>query len=368
MAKRDYYDVLNVGKTAGEDEIKKAFRECAKKYHPDKNPGDQTCTEKFKEAGEAYEVLSDPEKRKVYDTYGHEGLSSTGFRPDFDPYERFGDIFENIFDDFFGGSPRGGRGSRGVDLRYDLTVNFNEAVFGGEKTVEIPRAENCPECGGTGAKKGTKAKVCSACGGRGSVVYSQGFFSVQKPCGRCGGTGEIIESHCDKCRGHGKVRKTRKIKVSIPAGVDNGSTLRIQSEGEAGDRGGKSGDLYIVIHVEDHPIFKREGVDIICEVPISFTEASLGAEIEVPCLEGTMKIKIPSGSPYGKTFRYRNRGVVDLQHGGRGDQVVRIIIEVPTGLTAKQKELLEEFAKISGVDTMPHRESFFKKMKNLFGK
>ena len=361
MAKKDYYEVLGVSRTATTEDIKKAFRESAKKYHPDKNQGDHATSDKFKEASEAYEALSDPEKRKIYDTYGHEGLSSSGFNTDFDPNERYGDIFENIFDGFFGGGSGRRKTRRGADLRYDLTVTFNEAVFGVEKSIELSRSENCPDCGGNGAKNGTKLKTCSACGGRGSVVYAQGFFSIQKPCGRCGGAGKIIEQECDKCRGHGKVRKLKKIKVNIPAGVDNGSTLRVGGEGEDG------GDLYIMLNVDPHQIFTRDGADIICEVPVNFPEAALGAEIEVPSLEGTMKIKIPPGTAYGKVFRYRNKGVVDLQKGGRGDQLVKIIVEIPSKLTEKQKELLKEFSELSDAASTPNRESFFKKMKNLFG-
>jgi len=371
MAKKDYYKILGVPRDASLEDIKRAFRQLAKKYHPDANPGDKECEEKFKEISVAYDVLSDPQKREIYDTYGEEGLSSSGFRYDtgFDPFERFSDIFEDIFadtfDGFFGRTRESRRGSRGRDLRYDLNITFNEAVNGVEKLIEIPKMEICEDCKGTGASKGTALKTCPKCGGKGNIVYSQGFFSISQTCNKCNGTGKIIESICNVCEGEGRVRRIKKIKVNIPAGVDDGSTLRLAKEGEPGERGGRSGDLYIVLHVEKHPIFERDGSDIICEVPISFTEAALGAEIEVPSLNGLIKMKIPPGTHSGKVFRLKNKGIIDLKTNIRGDQLVRVVIEVPTNLTPKQRELLIEFAKISG-ENHPVKESFFKKIKNLF--
>ena len=368
MAKKDYYETLGVQRNASTEDIKKAFRNLAKKHHPDANPHGDRDESKFKEISEAYDALSDDNKRQVYDQYGHEGLNRQGFQYDeaSNPFENFSDIFGDVFGDVFGGRASS-RGRRGQDLRFDLEVEFNEAVFGAEKNVEIPRLEACSTCGGTGARKGTTAKVCSACGGRGQVIYAQGFFSVSKTCGRCGGEGKIIEAPCSTCRGAGRVRKTRTIKVTIPPGVDTGQTLRLSGEGEAGERGSKNGDLYIVIHAGEHPIFKRQGNDVLCEVPISFAEAALGAEIEVPALDGSVKVRIPQGTPSGKIFRVRNKGVQDVRKRERGDQLVQVIIEVPASLNARQKEILAEFAKASGEETHPARGSFFKKVKNLFG-
>ena len=371
MAKRDYYEILGVQRNASVDDIKKAFRNLAKKHHPDANPHGDRDESKFKEISEAYDALSDENKRSVYDQYGHEGLNRQGFHYDenSNPFENFSDVFGDMFGDIFGGGGRSSsRGRRGQDLRYDLKIEFNDAVFGAEKGIELPKMEVCSGCEGTGAKKGTSAKVCPDCGGRGQVIYSQGFFSVSKPCGRCGGEGRVIESPCPVCRGTGRQRQSKKLKVTIPPGVDTGSTLRLSGEGEAGERGGKNGDLYIVIQVEEHPIFKREGNDIICEVPISFAEAALGAELEVPALEGSVKVRMAQGTPSGKIFRFKNKGVQDVRKRERGDQLVKVIIEVPTNLSAKQKELLMEFAKAGGEETHPAREGFFKQVKNIFGK
>ncbi len=367
MAKKDYYEILGVQRNASPDEIKKAFRNLAKKHHPDANPHGDRDESKFKEISEAYDALSDDNKRQIYDQYGHEGLNRQGFHYDetSNPFDNFSDIFGDMFGDVFGGQASS-RGRRGQDLRFDLEVEFNEAVFGAEKDVEIPKMETCGSCSGTGSKKGTSPKTCSTCGGRGQVIYSQGFFSVSKTCGRCGGEGKIIEAPCNTCKGTGRVRQTKRLKVTIPPGVDNEQTLRLSGEGEAGERGGKNGDLYIVMHIGEHPIFKRQGNDVICEVPISFTEAALGAEIEVPALEGSVKVRIPQGTPSGKIFRFRNKGVQDVRRRERGDQLVQVIIEVPASLNSKQKELLMEFARSSGEETHPAREGFFKKVKNLF--
>lgn len=371
MTKKDYYEILGVQRNASVEEIKRAFRNLAKKHHPDANPHGDRDESKFKEISEAYDVLSDESKRDVYNQYGHEGLNRQGFHYDesANPFENFSDVFGDMFGDIFGGGGRSsGRGRKGQDLRYDLKIEFNEAVFGAERSVELPKLEVCGSCSGSGAKKGTSAKVCSACGGRGQVIYSQGFFSVSKPCGRCGGEGRVIEAPCPVCKGAGRQKQSKKLKVTIPPGVDTGSTLRLTGEGEAGERGGKNGDLYIVIQVEEHPIFKREGNDIICEVPISFAEAALGAELEVPALEGFVKVRMGQGTPSGKIFRFKNKGVQDVRKRERGDQLVKVVIEVPLNLNAKQKELLMEFAKAGGEETHPAREGFFKQVKSLFGK
>lgn len=366
MSKRDYYEVLGVNRSASGDDIKRAYRQLAKKYHPDLNPNDKTCTDKFKEVNEACQVLIDPEKRSIYDNYGHDGLQSQwpgGMSFDMN----FTDIFENIFDGFFGG--RGGRrtsGRPGADLRYDITLAFEEAIFGVEKTVEIPRLDFCPGCGGSGAQQGTTLDVCPNCGGRGTVQYSQGFFSLSKTCGRCKGEGTIVSHPCSRCKGAGRIEQTRRLTVKIPAGVDEGSSLRISGEGEAGYKGGHPGDLYVVISVRTHEVFSRQNNDIICEMPVSFPQAALGAEIEVPTLEGKYTFKIPAGIQSGKTFRLKNKGVPNLRGSGKGDQLVNIIVETPTNLSKEQKQLLEEFARQSGEGVHPRRDGFFKKAKKLF--
>jgi len=369
MSKKDYYEVLGVSKNATIEEIKKAFRGLAKKHHPDANPHGDRDESKFKEISEAYDVLSDDTKRQVYNQYGHDGLNRQGFHYDdsFDPFSNLSDIFGDMFGDMFGGERRGG-GRKGQDLRFDLEIEFNEAVFGVEKTIEVPKLETCEICGGSGAKKGTQPRPCGTCGGRGQVIYSQGFFSVSKACPKCGGEGRVIESPCSSCRGAGRVRQNKRLKVTIPPGVDTGSTLRLSGEGEAGERSGKYGDLYIIVHVAEHSIFKRNANDIICEVPISFVEAALGAELEVPSLEGSIKVRIPAGTPSGKVFRFKNKGIQDVRKRERGDQLVKVIIEVPINLNEKQKELLSAFAKVGGGETHPAREGFFKKVGNLFGK
>ncbi|MFH1825369.1 MAG: molecular chaperone DnaJ [Candidatus Firestonebacteria bacterium] len=367
MNKKDYYEILGVHRNTSLDDIKKAFRQLAKMYHPDANPGSKQSEEKFKEISVAYDVLSDSHKREIYDTYGHDGLSSSGFRydADFNPFERFSGMFEGMFEGFFGGTKESKRGASGRDLRYDLDITFNEAVNGVERLIDVSRMVVCKHCSGTGASKGTALKTCPKCNGRGAVIYSQGFFSISQTCNKCNGEGKIISSPCDVCEGEGRVKDVKKIRVNIPAGVDDGSTLRLSKEGEAGERGGRIGDLYIVLHVDKHPIFERDGNNIICEVPISFTEAALGAEIEVPSLNGPMEMKIPPGTHSEKVFRLKNKGITDLKRNEKGDQLVRVVIEVPTNLSEKQRQLLIEFAKISG-ENYPVKESFFKKMKNLF--
>ncbi|MDI6703751.1 MAG: molecular chaperone DnaJ [bacterium] len=353
MAKRDYYELLGVSRDASIDEIKSAYRKLAKKYHPDKNPGDKTAGEKFKEIAEAYEVLSDPNKRAQYDRFGHEGVKSSfgtgGFTwadfthfGDVDLEDVFGDFFSGggIFESFFGGHKRE---KRGADLRYNLEIELKDAYFGYEKEISIPRRERCNACGGSGAAVGTGKTTCYACQGSGQTRQNVGFFSVSQTCPQCKGSGQVIKTPCRVCKGEGRVRKVRNITVKIPPGVDSGSKLRIQGEGEQVP-GGVSGDLYVVIYVKEDPVFKRDGNDVLCEVPISFVDACLGAEIDVPTLDGKVRMKIPEGTQTHRIFRLRGKGFPSLHGFGRGDQLVQVITETPTNLSSKEKELLRKFA------------------------
>lgn len=318
-------------------------------HHPDRNPGDKKSEEKFKEATEAYQVLSDPKKRGIYDQFGYEGLTSQGWSPagGFSA-GGFSDIFEDIFEDFFsaGGGPRGRQ--RGRDLSYPLEISFQESAFGAEKTTEIRREEVCSGCRGDGSKTGTSRSVCPVCHGTGQVMASSGFFSISRTCHRCRGEGSFVKEPCEVCRGSGHVPVSRKIQVKVPAGVDNGLQLRMTGEGEAGSRGGPRGDLYIEIHVRPHEFFKREGNHVVCEVPITFVQAALGAEIEVPTLSGTAKLKIPPGTQTGKVFRFKGKGFASLTGHGLGDEEIKVMVETPSHLTDKQKELLRQFAAVSG--------------------
>ncbi|HEY5544299.1 MAG TPA: molecular chaperone DnaJ [Candidatus Binatia bacterium] len=366
--KKDYYELLGVGRSAGEDEIKKAYRKLALQYHPDRNPGDKHAEEKFKEVSEAYSVLSDPQKRSQYDQFGHAAFGEGGpFAGGFDFAGGFEDIFGDIFGEFFGGSTTGRRRGRGQDLRYNLTLKFEEAVSGVEKKVKIPRHGACESCRGTGAKPGTAPQTCPTCRGRGQVSFQQGFFSVSRTCNQCQGQGTIIKEPCLTCAGAGRVRNMHTLSVKIPAGVDNGSRLKLRGEGESAPPGGAPGDLYVVIQVEPHPIFMRDNLDIICDVPISFVQAALGAEIDVPTLDGKVKMKIPSGTQSGKLFRMKGKGIKDVHGLQQGDQHVRVTVETPTRLTARQKELLKEFAALGGEEVNPLSKGFFDKMKELFG-
>jgi molecular chaperone DnaJ len=369
--KRDYYDILGINRNVGEEEIKKAFRKLAIKYHPDKNPGNKEAEERFKEVNEAYAVLSDAEKRRAYDMYGHAGVGAgtqgfgTGF--DFDFGGGFNDVFSDIFEDFFGTSTRTRRRSeRGVDLRYDIEISFEEAVFGKEIKIRIPRWEVCSDCRGTGAKSGSSLKTCSACKGAGQVRHQQGFFTISRTCSHCHGEGRIISEICPKCRGEKRLQKERTLAIKIPAGVQNGSRLRLSGEGEPGGNGGPAGDLYVVITVKDHPVFTREGNDILCEVPIGFTQATLGASIEVPTLKGKTELKVPPGTQPGKVFRLKGLGAPDLRGYEHGDLVVKVRVTIPTKLTARQKELLQEYAKLSAESVQSGDDGFFDKVKNLF--
>lgn len=373
MSNKDYYELLGVDKNASEDEIKKAFRKQARKYHPDMNPGNKEAEAKFKEVNEAYEVLSDSQKRANYDQYGSAdpgagfggfGGGAGGFQGDFGG---FGDIF----DMFFGGGGRQKNGpQKGPDLRVEIDIKFEEAAFGVEKDITIPRHETCDTCKGSGAAPGTEAKTCGQCGGTGQVQYTQntpfGRFSQSKPCQACHGSGKIIEKLCPECHGQGVVRKNRKIHINIPAGVDSGSRLRVSGEGEPGLKGGPSGDLYVYINVKRHKLFRREGNDIIYEMPISFAQAALGDEVEVPTLDKKVKLKIPEGTQSGTFFRIRGKGFPSLSGYGQGDMHVKAIVVTPNKLNEKQKKLLRDFATESGQNPLGVNKGFFDKMRDAF--
>ncbi|AFS78834.1 chaperone protein DnaJ [Gottschalkia acidurici 9a] len=377
MSKRDYYEVLGISKGASEQEIKSAYRKLAKKYHPDLNPDNKEAEQNFKEVSEAYEVLSDSQKKAQYDQFGHEGMSGQGgFGGGFGGFSGggFGDIFEDIFDMFGGGgsSSRRQGPTRGADLKYGVRITFEEAAFGLEKEIKIERTEDCSECSGTGAKPGTNKKTCSKCSGSGQIRFAQntpfGQIVRTSTCDECRGTGEKIETPCGKCGGVGKERKAKTINVKIPAGVDTGSVISLKGEGEPGEKGGPRGDLYIYIEVEPHKTFERQGNDIICEIPISFTQASLGADIEVPSLEGKLRYTIEPGTQTGTTFRLKGKGIVSLRGGRKGDLYVKVKVKVPTKLTEKQKELLKEFAKESGEDVgkSKRKKGIIDKFKDAF--
>ncbi len=367
MEKRDYYEVLGVGREATPEEMKSAYRKLAHQFHPDKNPGDHQAEERFKEASEAYAVLSDPEKRARYDRFGHQNGRS--------PFDDFGfgaatinDIFGDIFGEMFGGGRRSRGRARGSDLRYHLEISFEEAAFGTTARIEIPRSRRCETCKGSGAKPGTSPRTCPTCGGVGEVRLTQGFFSVARTCHHCGGAGKVIPEKCPGCGGSGATRERATVEVKVPAGVDTGTRLKLSGEGEpGGGPGGQPGDLYVVVQVREHPIFRREDTEVLCEVPISITQAALGAQIDVPTLDGPVKMKIPTGTQSGKVFRLRGKGVPALSGGGRGDQHVRVTVETPTHLTKEQRDLLERFASLSGEETQPQASSFWAKVAELFG-
>lgn len=374
MSRRDYYEVLGVDKNTSQEEMKKAYRKLAKKYHPDMNKGNKEAETKFKEINEAYEVLSDPNKRKQYDMFGHAANGQQGGYGGFGDFGNFGD-FGDIFDTFFGGG-FGGSGRRhgpvkGNDIRVDLSLEFNEAAFGVNREVKVNRKEKCDKCGGSGAKPGTTSKTCPKCGGTGQVKYRQntafGRFETIRTCDECQGKGTIIDEPCSVCGGTGKVNKTRKITIKVPAGVDTGSIISLTGEGEPGERGGPSGDLYVYIRVKPHKIFRREGDDIYCEIPISFIQAALGDDLIVPTLDEKVKHKIPEGTQSDTVFRLKGKGVPRLNGRGRGDQYVKIYVEVPRKLTDEQKELLKEFAEISGENANQGYRSFLDKVKDVFG-
>jgi len=368
--KRDYYEVLGVQKNVNPQDLKSAFRKVALQYHPDRNPGNQEAEEKFKEASEAYEVLSDPERRARYDRFGHAGGAAGAGFEGFGGFQgvNINDIFGDIFGEIFGGGRGRGRGAgRGADLRYNLEISFEEAAFGCRPKVPIPRPKKCETCTGSGSKSGMPPKPCTTCGGAGEVRFTQGFFAVSRTCSDCNGTGAVIPDPCTRCRGSGKVPSEEVLEVNIPAGVDNGTRVRLSGMGEPGDRGGQAGDLYVTVIVREHPLFQREDYEVFCEVPISFTQAALGAKIDVPTLDGKVKMTIPAGTQSGKVFRLKAKGIPHLHSQQRGDQHVRVSIETPTELSAKQRELLEKFAELSGEESHPQSKSFFAKVKELFG-
>jgi len=381
---RDYYEVLGITKDADQNTIKRAYRKLALKYHPDKNPENKQTEEKFKEAAEAYEVLSDSQKRAAYDQFGHAGVEGSfrgkGFNwSDFTHSGDFGDIFSGLDDLFrgfgvdsgiFGDSQgrRQQRAGRGADLGYRLEISFIQAVKGHKITITIPRYEACKVCGGSGAAAGTKRAKCPRCGGIGQIRVSQGFFSMVQTCSQCGGEGTIIKTPCQECGGQGRVTVNKKIEVKIPAGIADGMKVRVRGEGEAGRRGGPRGDLYIIITVHSHEIFERRDNDILCQTPISFVQAALGGEVEVPTLDGKAKIRIPAGTQSGKIFRLRGKGIQSLRGYGRGDELVKMVIETPVHLNSEQKRSLKRFAEISGENLYPLASSFMSKAKKLFRK
>jgi len=366
MTKRDYYEVLGVSRDARDEQIKKSYRQMALKYHPDRNPGDKEAEEKFKESSEAYEVLRDSEKRSLYDRFGHDGLKNSGFSG----FSGFDDIFSSfgdIFEDFFGlggfGGRRRNRSSvrRGADLRYDLSISLHDAAFGTENNIEIEKATQCPQCSGSGAAPGSGPETCTTCGGAGRVTQQQGFFSIATTCPRCRGLGTHIANPCEQCNGTGKVRKSKSLKVRIPAGVETGIRLKLVGEGEAGERGGPSGDLYVFLAVEDDPVFKRHNNDVVCQVPISFSQAALGAELEVPTLEGEEQLKIPKGVQSGDLLTIKGAGIPQLNGLGRGDEIIQVIVKTPTKLSRRQQELFRDLAETEERDA--NSNGF---IKNLF--
>ena len=374
MAKRDYYKVLDVPRGATEAEIKKSYRRLAMKYHPDRNPNDREAEESFKEAKEACEVLTDPQKRAAYDQYGHAGVEAAargaagrgGFGAD-----TFSDIFGDVFGDIFGGGRRGGRSQvyRGADLRYELELDLSQAVFGHQVEIALERLAECDVCHGTGAARGSTPTTCETCGGAGQVRIAQGFFQLQQTCPRCRGSGTIVRNPCDACLGQGRVRRSRTLSVKVPAGVDTGDRVRLSGEGEAGRNGGPPGDLYVEIHVREHPIFERDGVHLSCEVPVSFATAALGGTVNVPTLEGDVALKVPAETQSGRVFRLRDKGVKPVRGGSRGDLFCRVVVETPVHLSAEQRDLihrLEESLKAHATRHAPRENGFLDGVRRFF--
>ncbi|MCC6377952.1 MAG: molecular chaperone DnaJ [Burkholderiales bacterium] len=378
MAKRDYYTVLGVNRDASEEDIKKSYRKLAMKHHPDRNPDDKGSEEKFKEAKEAYEILTDAKKRAAYDQFGHAGVDpaagfgagARGAGPE--GFGGFADAFGDIFGEIFG-QGRGGRGSgvfRGADLRYNLELSLEEAARGTEARIRIPTMEACETCHGSGAKPGTQSKQCPSCHGRGEVRVSQGFFSIQQTCPQCHGTGKYVADPCATCSGAGRVRKHKTLSVKIPAGVDQDDRIRLSGEGEAGVNGGPTGDLYVVVQLKPHSVFQREGADLHCEMPISFATAALGGEIEIPTLDGHAKVKVPAETQTGQVFRLKNKGIRPVRGSVTGDLYCHVAVETPVKLTARQKEILRELEAINQQDPEAHspkQKTFFDKLKAFFG-
>jgi len=373
MAKRDYYEVLGVERGASEAELKKAYRRLAMKHHPDRNPGDKAAEDAFKEANEAYEVLSDASKRQAYDQYGHAGVDPQMGAGAGAAYgnANFSDIFGDVFSDFFAGGRGSSRGGaqRGSDLRYTLELDLEEAVRGTTVTIRVPTLAECKTCDGSGAKKGTSPVTCTTCGGIGQVRMQQGFFSVQQTCPRCHGSGKMISDPCGSCHGQGRVEEQKTLSVKVPPGVDTGDRIRLTGEGEAGAQGGPAGDLYVVVNVREHSIFQRDGKHLFCEVPISFADAALGGELEVPTLDGRVKLKIPEGTQTGKQFRLRGKGVAPVRGGAAGDLLCRVAVETPVNLGKRQRELLDEFRKTLQSDSShsPKASGWFEGVKRFFG-
>ncbi len=372
--KLDYYEVLSVSKTASDSEIKTAYRKLAMQFHPDRNPGDKAAEEKFKECSEAYGILSDPQKRAAYDRYGHAGFGGgagqgSGFPGGFsgDPQD-LGDIFGDIFGEMFngGGGRKQSRAQRGRDLRYDMTLQFEEAVFGKEQEIKVKRAETCTDCNGTGSANGKQPVTCSQCRGAGQVRFQQGFFSVARACPRCEGSGVLVTDPCPTCRGESRVQKEHTVLVKVPAGVEDGTRIRYQGEGEAGKLGGPSGDLYVVLSVKAHKFFEREGDDLHCIVPVSFPQAALGDELEIETLEGVAVVKVPEGTQSGKSFRVKGKGVPHLNSHGKGDLIVEIRVETPGKLTKQQRDLLKQLGDTMKVENAPHSVGIMDRVKDIF--
>jgi molecular chaperone DnaJ len=374
---RDYYDVLGVTRTAASDEIKSAYRKAALKWHPDRNPENKSEAEvKFRECTEAYSVLSDAQKRQVYDTYGHAGLSGMGGGQGFDNtvFQDFHDIFGDFFgfeDLFGGGGGRRGRSrtQRGADLRYDMSLTFEEASAGVTTKIKLPRQEYCEACNGTGAKKGTGVQTCEACKGRGQLAYQQGFFTITRTCAACQGAGQIVRERCMECRGQGRLEREKTIELRIPPGVDTGTRLRVAGEGEPGPNGGPAGDLYVVLEVKEHPFFERRGADLYCTIPLSIAQATLGTELQLPGLNGEEKLKIPEGTQSGAVFRLKGRGLADPRGGGKGDLYYHVRVLTPTKLTREQRKLIEQLGAMLKVENKPadRNSSIFDKVKDIFG-
>jgi len=373
VSKADYYEVLGVSREATDQELKSAYRKQALKYHPDRNPGDQAAEEKFKEASEAYQVLCDADKRAAYDRYGHAGLGSQGFGAGpFAGGVDLGDIFGDLFGEMFsmGGDPRGGsrasRQQRGDDLRFDLTINFEDAIFGAETEVKIRRLETCTSCHGKGSASGRGPSVCGNCRGQGQLRYQQGFFSVARTCPACGGTGSVIGDPCTACRGEGRAATEIKLSVKVPPGVEEGTRIRYSGEGDSGRRGGPKGDLYIILAIRPHDFFERRGYDLYCVIPISFPQAALGAEFEIPGIDGPINIKVPEGTQSSREIRIRGRGVPHLNEKGNGDLIVKVVVQIPRKLNRAQRELVTKLSESLTVDNKPASPGLMEKMKDLF--